>query len=170
MNVTHEVGQKEEILRSSNENIDKADVYSIISYEDEMYQLKRQNEEGESDKENVMVRKNLNEIMHIQYFGRTNADEQENGSDQNSEIDIDRDCGVNDIDNDNEDKEDGYGQQQDNYENDIEMTEIEKRKLIQKVIVPIMLKILMSADENVVFVACRIFFWTVQYWNGISSR
>ncbi|KAA6382531.1 MAG: hypothetical protein EZS28_021941 [Streblomastix strix] len=122
-----------------------------------MYQLKRQNEEGESDKESVMVRKNLKELMHIQYFGRTNADEQENESDQNREIDIEKDYGVNDIDNDNEDKEDGFGQQQDNYENDIEMTEIE-RKLIQKGIVPIVLKMLTSADEDVVFIACRIFF------------
>ncbi|KAA6399971.1 MAG: hypothetical protein EZS28_004510 [Streblomastix strix] len=155
MHVTYEVGQ-EEIIRSSNENIDKAEVYSIISYEDEMYQLKRLNEEGESDKESVKVRKNLKELMRILYFGRTNADEQEYESDQNREIDIERDCGVNDIDNDNEDKEDVFGQQQDNYENDIEMAEIEKRKLIQKGIVPIVLKMLTSADEDVVFIARRI--------------
>ncbi|KAA6365521.1 MAG: hypothetical protein EZS28_038952, partial [Streblomastix strix] len=127
----HQIGQEEEIIRSSNENMEKADVYSTKSYEYEMYQLKRQNEEGESDKESVMGRKSLNEVMHIQYFGRPSADEQENESDQEKEIDLERDCGVNDIFNDNEDnkdkddKDEEKEQEQENYEDDIEITEIE---------------------------------------------
>ncbi|KAA6358644.1 MAG: hypothetical protein EZS28_045829 [Streblomastix strix] len=248
MKARHAVGQEEEFARSSNEHMDKADVLSIISYEDEMYQLKRQNEEDEPDKESIMGRKSINEVMHVQYYGRTSADEQENESDEDREIDIERDWeGVNDIDNDfdididfdidndneevqeqeqEQEEEQEEGQEQEDYEDDIEITEIEgfgeeglmliiieiikslilnnqqgnnmivfetefidnilkllnnnpliliksynlspilylikqlsfdqKRKLIQKGIVPVMLKMLTSDDEDVVFIARRI--------------